>query len=80
MKDDVSMMVLIAAEKGEAEVLQYLLSSYGDLIDINKQDNVNDVALSPYLPYLNSLLVWKIFFASSYSQPSIELCLLGNSP
>ncbi len=40
MKDDVSVMVVLAAERGETKILKYLLSSYGDLIDINRQDQV----------------------------------------
>ncbi len=54
MKDDVSVMMMLAAATGKAEMLEYLLSSYGDIIDINIQDKVHDVAFS-YLLYLKAL-------------------------
>ena len=47
MKDDVNVMVWFAAERGKAEILEYLLSSYSDIIDINKQVKViNDILSS----------------------------------
>jgi hypothetical protein len=52
MKDDVSMMAWLAAEGGKAEILEYLLSAYGDIIDINIQDQVR----TSYL-YIYSVIV-----------------------
>ncbi len=47
MKDDVHVMVGLAAENRTVEILEYLLSSYSDIIDINKQDEViNDILSS----------------------------------
>lgn len=43
MKDEVSVLVLLAAEKGAADIIEYLLSSYGDIIDINIQDKVKSL-------------------------------------
>lgn len=41
MRNDVSMLLLIVAERGDKDMLEYLLSSYGDIININIQNKVN---------------------------------------
>jgi len=40
MSDDVSMLLLVAAGRGDKDMIEYLLSSYGDVININIQDKV----------------------------------------
>ncbi len=75
MKDDVSVMVCLAAEKGNAAILEYLLSSYSDIIDINKQDKViNDILSSFRRGYNRIMIVWKNSFNSSYSELADRLC------
>ncbi len=49
MNDDVSVMVFLAAAGGNANIIQYLLSSHGDLIDINIQDKVDYFIISCFL-------------------------------
>lgn len=78
MKDDFSVIVWLAAEKGKDDILEYLLSSYGDIVNINIQDKVHDVAFLPTYCISNHSLVWKVFFASSYSQR--PMALSGDSP
>lgn len=41
MKNDVSVMISLAATTGKTEMIEYLLSSYSDLIDVNMQDKVS---------------------------------------
>lgn len=40
MRDDVSMLVWIAAGRGDKDMTEFLLSSFGDIIDINMHDEV----------------------------------------
>lgn len=40
MRNDVSVMVLLAATSGKADIIEHLLSSYCDLIDVNIQYKV----------------------------------------
>lgn len=45
MRDDISKLVLIAAKRGDKNILQYLLSFSGDIININIQDEVRLILL-----------------------------------
>lgn len=75
MKDDVDVMVGLAAERGKVEILAYLLSSYSDIIDINKQDKViNDILSSFRRRYNMSVIGWRNSFNSSCSAWVDRLC------
>ncbi len=40
MRDDIGMFVWLAADRGDTEMIEYLLSSYGSIINVNVQDKV----------------------------------------
>ena len=48
MSDDVSMLLLVAARRGDKDMIEYLLSSYRDMININIQDKVSILLLIEY--------------------------------
>ncbi len=68
MRDEISMLVLIAAGRGDKNMIEYLLSFHGDIININAQNKVrfHGTMYELYMMSLVHLVGWKDSIASSY--------------